>query len=79
MIRHVSARIARRGLLTGAAALLAAPAIVRAQQPRRFLRPLVAGLNGHQGDPTPGPLLFLVEPQRHAAPPVDPHATASGR
>src|SRR5207253_6054 len=45
----------RRALAVGAAAgaaLLGAPAIVRSQQPRRFLRPLVAGLNAKEGDPS---------------------------
>lgn len=57
MIQHASRRrIARRSVVAGLAgasvAGLFAPTIVRAQQPRRFLRPLVAGLNGRQGDPT---------------------------
>jgi len=57
MIQHASRRrIARRSVVAGLAgasvAGLFAPAIVRAQQPRRFLRPIVAGLNGRQGDPT---------------------------
>jgi TRAP-type C4-dicarboxylate transport system substrate-binding protein len=45
----------RRRMLAGAAAgaaLLGAPAIVRSQQPKRFLKPLVAGLNAKEGDPT---------------------------
>src|SRR5437879_13709399 len=45
----------RRRVIVGAAAgaaLLGAPAIVRSQQPRRFLRPLVAGLNAKEGDPS---------------------------
>src|SRR5262245_11293491 len=45
----------RRKVIAGAAAgaaLLGAPAIARAQQPKRFLRPLVAGLNAKEGDPT---------------------------
>ena len=48
------ARVQRRKLLLGAAgaAILGAPAIVRSQQPKRFLRPLVAGLNAKEGDPS---------------------------
>src|SRR5262249_44204236 len=49
------ARPSRRKLLVGAAAgaaILGAPAMVRSQQPRRFLRPLVAGLNAKEGDPS---------------------------
>jgi TRAP-type C4-dicarboxylate transport system substrate-binding protein len=44
----------RRKLIAGAAgaAILGAPAIVRSQQPKRFLRPLVAGLNAKEGDPS---------------------------
>lgn len=45
----------RRRAIVGAAAgaaVLGAPAIVRSQQPKRFLRPLVAGLNAKEGDPT---------------------------
>lgn len=44
----------RRKLMLGAAgaAILGAPAIVRSQQPKRFLRPLVAGLNAREGDPS---------------------------
>jgi hypothetical protein len=45
----------RRSFVAGAAsaaALVAAPAIVRAQQTKRFIRPLVAGLNAKAGDPT---------------------------
>ena len=45
----------RRRVIVGAAAgaaLLGAPAIARSQQPRRFLRPLVAGLNAKEGDPS---------------------------
>ena len=45
----------RRRMIAGAAAgaaVLGAPAIVRAQQPKRFLRPLVAGLNAKEGDPS---------------------------
>ena len=45
----------RRKVIAGAAAgaaILGAPAIVRSQQPKRFLRPLVAGLNAKEGDPT---------------------------
>lgn len=46
----------RRQLLLGATAsgvvVLAAPAIVRAQGTQRYLRPLVAGLNAREGDPT---------------------------
>ena len=47
-------RNARRRLMLGAAgaAILGAPAIVRSQQPKRFLRPLVAGLNAREGDPS---------------------------
>lgn len=51
----VSAPNRRRRLLAGAAAgtaILGFPAIVRSQQPKRFLRPLVAGLNAKEGDPT---------------------------
>jgi TRAP-type transport system periplasmic protein len=49
--------LARRHLLQAGAALalggLCAPAIVRAQQPkRRVLKPIVAGLNSKEGDPT---------------------------
>jgi TRAP-type C4-dicarboxylate transport system substrate-binding protein len=50
-----SANTSRRKVLAGAAAgaaLLGAPAIVRSQQPKRFLKPLVAGLNAKEGDPT---------------------------
>jgi TRAP-type C4-dicarboxylate transport system substrate-binding protein len=45
----------RRKVVAGAAAgavVLGAPAIVRSQQPKRFLRPLVAGLNAKEGDPS---------------------------
>ena len=48
----------RRGFLRGVAGVAAGaaiagfPAIVRAQSQRRFLRPLVAGLNSKQGDPS---------------------------
>jgi TRAP-type C4-dicarboxylate transport system substrate-binding protein len=45
----------RRNVLKAAAlgaASLAAPAIVRAQARRRVLKPLVAGLNAKEGDPT---------------------------
>ena len=47
-------RVLRRKLILGAAgaAILGAPAIVRSQQPKRFLRPLVAGLNAKEGDPS---------------------------
>lgn len=47
-------RMLRRKLMLGAAgaAILGAPAIVRSQQPKRFLRPLVAGLNAKEGDPS---------------------------
>src|SRR5437588_4559212 len=47
-------RVLRRKLMLGAAgaAILGTPAIVRSQQPRRFLRPLVAGLNAKEGDPS---------------------------
>ncbi|MGQ0662148.1 MAG: TRAP transporter substrate-binding protein [Pseudomonadota bacterium] len=56
-----SARVSRRGLIAGsarfaagaaAAAIVGAPAIVRAQAAKRFLRPLVAGLNAREGDPS---------------------------
>jgi len=49
------ARPSRRKILVGAAAgaaILGAPALVRSQQPKRFLRPLVAGLNAKEGDPS---------------------------
>jgi TRAP-type C4-dicarboxylate transport system substrate-binding protein len=39
-------------LTSGAAAMIAAPAIVRAQGTQRYLKPLVAGLNSKPGDPT---------------------------
>lgn len=57
MIQHdISSRIARRSVLKGltaaVAGVVAAPAIVHAQQPRRFLRPIVAGLNAREGDPS---------------------------
>lgn len=46
----------RRRLLAGVgslgAAAFAAPAIVRAQQTKRILKPIVAGLNAKAGDPT---------------------------
>lgn len=45
----------RRKIIVGAAAgaaILGAPAMVRSQQPKRFLRPLVAGLNAKEGDPS---------------------------
>lgn len=46
----------RRRLLAGGATAatvaLAAPAIVSAQAPRRVLKPIVAGLNGREGDPS---------------------------
>src|SRR5262249_17990333 len=45
----------RRKVIGGAAAaaaILGAPAMVRSQQPKRFLRPLVAGLNAKEGDPS---------------------------
>ena len=45
----------RRKMVAGAAAgaaILGAPGIVRSQQPKRFLRPLVAGLNAKEGEPT---------------------------
>lgn len=48
----------RRGFLRGVAGVTAGaalggfPAIVRAQSQKRFLRPIVAGLNSKQGDPT---------------------------
>ena len=47
-------RVLRRKLMLGAAgaAILGTPAIVRSQQPKRFLRPLVAGLNAKEGDPS---------------------------
>lgn len=47
--------VSRRAVFAGAAgtaALIAAPAILRAQQARRFIRPIVAGLNAKAGDPT---------------------------
>lgn len=53
--RRDTANLSRRKVVVGAAAgsaLLGAPAIVRSQQPKRFLRPLVAGLNAKEGDPT---------------------------
>ena len=34
------------------AAVLGFPAIVRSQQAKRFLKPIVAGLNAKEGDPT---------------------------
>ena len=53
------APVTRRRVLSGAAALgagaltvLAAPAIVSAQQKKRILKPIVAGLNAKAGDPS---------------------------
>ena len=43
----------RNAAIAGAGAAISGfPAIVRAQTPQRFLRPIVAGLNGKPGDPT---------------------------
>src|SRR5258708_25075125 len=46
----------RRAILAaaalGVAGSFAAPAIVRAQAKRRVLKPIVAGLNAKEGDPT---------------------------
>lgn len=54
--KHRGHAFSRRDVLVGAASGLvfvaAAPAIVRAQGTQRFLRPLVAGLNAREGDPS---------------------------
>jgi C4-dicarboxylate-binding protein DctP len=55
MTTRIHARPTRRGLLAGGAALagaLAAPAILRAQGRRTWDRPIIAALNGREGDPT---------------------------
>jgi TRAP-type C4-dicarboxylate transport system substrate-binding protein len=54
MLRTSKGLVSRRALvgMTAGVALIGAPAIVRSQQPRRFLRPIVAGLNGREGDPS---------------------------
>lgn len=58
-------RKSRRRFFRTAAALAAAPAItgfpaiVRAQGQKRFLRPLVAGLNAKQGDPTYNSIAYI--------------------
>lgn len=59
-------KISRRQVIKASAALTAgavigAPAIVRSQQAKRFPRPIVAGLNGKEGDPSHTSILRIPE------------------